>query len=531
VKNAEPVPRRSVKPRKLRPSPLLPIIVVSRERVYIERSESEWVRDDLPAIVRSEPTSLVVVENHAAMVHSLHQTFRNDPLWQFRATAIDRPIYKPDGTLSRAVRQDTIVGFFGWRGENNQRGRWHFPLDSLTFCKATPGELRPRGYRIRQLYEWAIDVRDWCYSQGLDLRPTSGGIAAQLLRDPRFYGCERRKVPRATNDRARVQLPGNYYRLYTEPGRRLSATYLDMQNAHHWCATQVQFPHADRLYARGRLHTPDRSWASPGSLRFNQVLQEHGLLLVDLSVPHLAPGTFPPPYMEEQGSRRTYVYTNELRTIHALGGRIDGIVGAWTSRQADPGLSTYAAWALRQLEHCNQWSKPWLKPALLATYGILAGRPMPQRFGFAKGKGRDARFPTTSGPLEVKLIERGKVEPRVANVIHRGMIEAETRLQACAMARELHASGACVLSIYADSVFVEEGTVVPLLPAPWRVKGTLTRLEFFTPTAFVSDQMTKLPGIGRHERLRLDLMNQARQPIKTWKMREELRATDEGVPR
>jgi hypothetical protein len=89
-----------------------------------------------------------------------------------------------------------------------------------------------------------------------------------------------------------------------------------------------------------------------------------------------------------------------------------------------------------------------------------------------------------------KLHEMG-----MANVIHRGLIEAETRLRSLELARKLSEEEHKVLAIYADSVFVAGGKPLPLLAPPWRVQNHLTALRFLTSTAFTSHELEKMPGV------------------------------------
>jgi hypothetical protein len=92
----------------------------------------------------------------------------------------------------------------------------------------------------------------------------------------------------------------------------------------------------------------------------------------------------------------------------------------------------------------------------------------------------------------------GTHEMPTANVIHRAMIEAETRLRSIQLARLLTLRKMKVLAIYADSVFVDtSGRAMPLLDSRWQVKGELSNLMFFNSTSFTSDVLTKLPGIPR----------------------------------
>lgn len=160
-----------------------------------------------------------------------------------------------------------------------------------------------------------------------------------------------------------------------------------------------------------------------------------------------------------------------------------------------------------------------MKPALLATYGILASRPKQIEFGFRiAAKGEPVVYRTPHGGLEAMRVQTSReLESSVVNVIHRGMIEAETRARSLRLARDLAAGGHEVLAIYADAVFIRSASV-PLLPHPWRVSGHLTDLRFFNATSFTSNELERLPGIPRETRLDLQreraMKADARRPFR-----------------
>lgn len=461
---------------------------------------------------------MVVVPGAAHLVADLSVAYADDAMWQYRVTPIKREYIGNDPTRARRKIHDTIVNYFGWKGssyktatgrKSNRKGHWHYPVDPTLFCN-TPIRDLVGGVEPLDLLAWGQDLREWCAANDLHASPTAGGLGGQLLRDPRWYPEPRRKVPRATNARARAALPGNYYRLLHKPHEPVDAVYIDMSGAHHYAASTITFPCANHLYARGRFHTPDttdtpvpreRLWAPAGSARYLHVVESHGLLHIQLASPALKPDQFPPPYMETLGRRRAWIFTNELPMITALGGEIEGIDAAWTSYSTDAGLNAYAAWAITETATMTPARKRWCKVVLLATYGNLAARARATEFAYRTANGGIPReYP--AGPLvlpaQAHLSDTEREVPTV-NVIHRGMIEAEQRQLTLGLARELSLRGQTVLSIYADAVIVKAGVPLPLLPPPWRVDATLTRLRFATPTAFTSAERTKLPGIARED--------------------------------
>jgi hypothetical protein len=498
----KPIPPKTVKPRKIGYKPL-PIIAVSREtdEIYVERTGETLPFDCLPLLVATNPSSIIVSTNVGAVVKFLDDIWDADPEWQFRMTPVKTEYFKPNRQKARTVTKRTVVAFFGFtRGKG--KNLYHYPIEPDAFVGKTIHELRPgKDPRVIKLYEWASDVRFFLKENNLMIRPTTGGIAGQLLKDERFYPEARRKVPRSTNDKARDQLPGNYYRLYVPERSTHTATYLDQKSAHHSCATGIQFPDANSLYAKGHFASPaDKAMARKGTPRFQKLIAEHGLFYVNLTSPNMPYRTFPLPCMEKSGNNPAWVFSNEIPYILESGGDITSIIAQWTSPNAEQGMNRYAEWSLAELAESDDTRRTWLKPLLHSTYGILATKPRPIEFGYKRAKGgTEKRYPVGSGVVTVQArVTSGAHEMPTANVIHRGMIEAETRLRSIRLAKFFTSKGMKVLAIYADSIFVDtNGKSMPLLDNRWHVKGQLDRLQFFNSTSFTSDILTKLPGIPK----------------------------------
>src|SRR5947209_4466004 len=109
------------------------------------------------------------------------------------------------------------------------------------------------------------------------------------------------------------------------------------------------------------------------------------------------------------------------------------------------------------------------------------------------------------GPVSVYVKakrQNHEVESSIANVIHRGMIEAAVRREALWFARFLtEVDGHDILAIYADALFVRDsGRPLRLLPPPWRLSGTLKHLRFHSATTFTSDRLNRLPGVPQTAR-------------------------------
>lgn len=503
-----PVPKvnRPVKPRKKR-SADKPVIAVDKGQVLLESGEI-FPTDDLPVLIRSLPSSIVVSHHFGATLRFLNEVYKDNDLWQYRLSPIESTSWSPE-RKRKAVMKDCIISFFGFKGERKQRGHYHYPISPETFCLKSIHELRasvPGGREtITKLTEWAIELRDYCVKQDLNLSPTSGGIAAQLLRDDRFYPSARRKVPKITNAKGREKLPGNYYKLYKgktagENVRPVAykAAYLDQISAHHTAALTLEFPNANTLRRYGRYSTlQDKSFAKVDTPKYREFIACHGLFYLAIETPRFFDTSFPLPECGEGGEyKRGYFYSNEIPYLLELGVRIRHIIACWVSPDRDAGLNRYAEWALQQVAGCEPSAKPWLKPLLLSTYGVLAAKPRHLEYGYRQAKnGETKEYPCGSGFITVQAKRTSKeIEPLMSNVIHRGMIEAETRLRSLRFARGLTLMGYNILAIYADSIFVDSSKDLPLIGPPWRVQEYLSNLRFQSATHFSSHEVTKQPG-------------------------------------
>ena len=184
-----------------------------------------------------------------------------------------------------------------------------------------------------------------------------------------------------------------------------------------------------------------------------------------------------------------------------MGFRVRGVRAAWGSCHRDTGIAKYAKWANEQID--TYGNPAWLKPILLALYGALASKPRYAESVFRLAKrGEPVTIITGHNQLEgVHVKSSHELEPHIANVIHRGMIEAATRSESVGLAQHLTLLGQRILHIYADAVIVEvnEDNPLPELPEPWRLKRTLTHWEPINEQSYKSDQESKLPGVTRDE--------------------------------
>lgn len=535
----------TVKPRKPY-TERRPLLVCTHEYVWSELTGELLPRADLAEIVITHPSSIFVCENAPAVLIELGEQFGRMNGWQWRVTPVERRRLKHHRKDKPTVSRDVVVNYFGFRfPRSSGKGFntfYHYPLDTITFLggsifKCFPDSRDP----LRALIQWGTDVRQFCADNNLKVSPTTGGIAAQLLRDPRFIKSPRRKVPRATNDRARDYLPGNYYELFIPEGATVkSALYLDMTGAHHYAAARVTFPHPDRLYARGLFrHPPDEIagrdvWARAHTPKCDSILDTHGLMLARISIPsHLrrrndtagfadTAGIFPPPWLNRPaGIRHAYIYSNELPMIAEYGATLEGIEAAWTGSTTDNAINLYAEWCQQETGRMTPYRRAWAKPSLLSAYGMLAARPRHREFGYREAeRGEDHVYMTAGGPLPVKALRSdSEIDSPIANVIARGMVEAQVRREVLTLARDLHKRGCRVIALYADSIILSDDSPLPLLPDHWRVKTELTRLEFFNPVSFRSEEMVRLPGVPDRDTIDKLTMRQ-RFRAAGWRRRE-----------
>lgn len=504
-------PLQVVTPRK-RTFQRLPVIALYREAPDDETSDHmDWpgwaLTEDGELMTQQElhrrlpkmPSTLFIRMDAAQYVVKLDAHYRK----HYPGTWNCRFITKESNLIAQGfmkpVRETVVCHYFGW--QTRGKGDYHKILDPLIFLEKKIPHESGKPY-IQTLLEWGVAVRDFCDDSGIEVRATAGAISSQFLTDPRFYPNARRKVPRATNERVREVLPGNYYSLTVVPrgDREYTAYYMDQHSAHHYHAQRLALPHSDELYAYGRFD-------DLAECVFDGVWDNfHGLYCLDLAV---SENRANPRWIRDWLHHRVgepgvlekrYVYSNELQHLYDHGYRVIGVRAAWGSHKRDEGLNQYAAWASQQLEERGR--APWLKRLLLATYGALAIAPKDSVSLYARAK--KGEFVSVRVGAETftgrKIQQRMKLEPRFANVLHRGMIEAACRSYSIGYATYLEGKGYYVLSIYSDAVVVEVNDDLPEPPElePWRLKRTLHHLRFINAQAYQSAEESKIPGgIGR----------------------------------
>lgn len=512
--------KRTVTPRKSAYVPLSIIAVdIQAETVWTESTERTYPLGHLPALVLQEPDSILVGYEVGLAVEQIVKDFEKLPTFQVRVTPIDRELspWEPNKE-KRVVNHGVSWSFIGWRRSVNKKAGWlkkHFPVDPFLFTASFKREYKTADRSLAAVIGWAEMVREFLEENDLAFRATQTGIAAQLLRDPRFYPEARRKVPKATNALARNKLPGN---LYVHNANRL-ATYdaleVDQQSSHHSCARDLVFPCSNTLYAKGYFRTlEDKPFAMRGTRFFDKLISQPGLFYAKLRVPRLGPNRslFVTPNADnagtdQDGCRVAFVYSNELDELKRCGVEILYLIAAWTSKETDTGLNRYAEWSLSEIEKCDADRKRWMKPLLLSGYGLLATKPRKMQAAYLRGKGKQTHYHIGRGRVMrfFKYESANPHEPGFVNVIQRGMIEAETRLRSLQMARFLESHGCDVLLVYADAVFVSpRERQLPLLPPGWTTQE-ITNAYFPNANQVVCDQFAKIPGhTGRQRRIYID---------------------------
>lgn len=510
---------KTVAPRRNRYEHLSLIIVDRRaDIIYTENDNRTFPLEQLPLVCLQQPDSIIAGYEVGLAIKEIAEQFKNDQTFQIKVSPIEReltPWKGGDETAEvRRVNHGVAFAFIGWHKSINAKSGWrrkHFPVDPLLFTASFKSEYKTQCKDLETVFQWAQTVRRFLEENDLAFRATQTGIAAQLLRDKRFYPVARRKIPRTTNERARSHLPGNFY--LHEANRKLlyNALEVDQKSSHHSCAATLTFPDANALYAKGYFrHLFDKPFAHKGTTLFNRLISEYGLFYVKLKVhPSAARSSYLLPAAEYAGTDATarkcaFVYSNEVPDLLTTGVEIEYIIAAWTSDKVDTGLNRFARWALQELERCSPSERRWKKPLLLSAYGLLATRPRKVVVGYLQGKGTLTHYHIGRGKtMQFATHEsRSEFEPGFVNVIHRGMIEAETRLRSLRMARLLESHGFRILTVYADAVYVAGGKQLPILSQDWGMRE-ITNALFPNSNQIVCDQYAKLPGHAGRRRTNL----------------------------
>lgn len=392
---------------------------------------------------------LVVSYSPETLLYQLHELWKDHPQWSWRVAVTNKH--------GRAL-QVRRVAYFGFKDPQKKRNRYHLIVDASSFTRRHDAD-------ANDLLELGQNVRAFCNEHGLELRASAAGVASQLLKHPAFYPFARRRVPNFINEDVRPYLPGGYYEAYEGPAQRMEAAhYIDQQSAHHYAAHTTPLPNGNSVRAIGYTRGDGR-YARHGGLLYEKELRKHGLIKARVHVPWLPPdeARFAPPVMRSEGDKDAFIWTNELAYMESLGLRVQYLIAIWGTEDVDKGLAKYAQWAQPVAARYPQF-----KALLLMPYGLLARRRSVVTYHHPGGQ---EPLILANRRIEDTHAHSIATQPETANVLQLGLIQAFVRSLSLDMARQIHARGDEVLSIYADGIFVRltNGKSLPLF-APWRVK-------------------------------------------------------------
>lgn len=469
-----------------------PILALGADDVFVEHTGEVVPLHELPDIMVTLPPMIVSGVEMYDKLMRVHSRYQSHPDWNLRVIPITTRKFV--NGVHRANIGAFRVSYFGFRSRDKRAGNRFFHCVDIGTFKV------PNGSSALDVFRTTDDLRVFCLAHGLTVPSGRGGMGAALLRQ--FRGDDRHRTPRFINAEGRRRLPGNHYALSVPRGTSVRrAYYLDQSGAHHQAALRITPPR--RVIARGNhlqleLGTVKAWVLDPAHIR-DLFTRHHGLFAVDVTPAHapLNRRHLHPAFMHEPVRRVVYVHSNETAFLFAPGTVIHSVVAAWTDTQTTDYLARFAAFAQKEL--ASEGGRPWLKAGLLSTYGALATRPTRHESYFARtAKDHHPIVPLPHGgnlyPFR-RVRSTNEGEPWYVNTIHRGMIEAQTRMDVLAFARELdELHGLSILGVYADALIVADGQL-PILPDGWRVETTLTDLHLRHPNAFTAREIVKLPGV------------------------------------
>lgn len=521
----EPLPELANRPRKLHPKDTRPIVAfdLTADEAVFEGGElvnidtlldrigpapagGPWCRETAPEPLES---AILIGDDGLGLLDLAVQRWGSHSRFHFQMIP-RHPEWDDDETVHD--RPANIRFGFHSRGTGRRPSRSFQIIEPARFSDTVSEMLGDTN--VTGLLTFGKRLRSWCNRRRLPVGSSAAAIASAILKDPRLTQ-PKRKVPRATNDRAREHLPGNHYRLLGSSSKRYpEIRQLDLKSAHHRSAMMIDYPHPDTLYAHG-WGTEDLSadgqdatdwfdglwwWRRSAEGNMDAFLDRHaGLFCVVLHVDHqLAADPLAPPCCARPGYTYRYIWSSELGFLRSLPGlRIVAVVASWSSPDRDETLNHTALWALQELEQTEEQDRPWVKPTLLAAYGLLACRPRAFRVIHKTAvRGKTIAVPTSDGREIIGVRCETKVrEMNSVNVIARGLIEAHTRARVLIAARQLREQGRQVVCVWADGIFLIEDGTNPCLEPAWRDEGVLTDVSFESASHVVCDQFAKLPGL------------------------------------
>lgn len=466
--------------------------------IWLEDGERMNLADFLTARFPMMPRALCITRRAALSVKAIVDLMQDDPSFNARFRLARRTRISHRDPNRKVTTEYLHAAFFGLYENYKCRRRGyavrHVILDPDTFLRL-PKHARPYVPDTpAALLAFGRTITAWCEANDLPVASSGVQIASALLRDKRFLPEPIRKVPAATNNKARNALVGHMFQAPPKLRTFPHLFRLDQSASHHKCAAELSFPHPDTLYGRGFFRTLRRQrWTDLEYLQGH-----HGLLYVKATVERISPYF---PQLNRFGKRHLWITTNELPHLLANGLVVNHVVAAWTSTETDGTFNRYARWALEELTTTSADDKWWKKPLLLAPYGLLGvrrERPTMQADTQPRFKVDPRIWHVGEGQTITvyPLPAPERFEPNFCNVISRAMIERESRMRTSLQAVALAKEGWQIVMIDADAILVQpkRNAERPTFdPERW----TLTRLDDVAMEGqnLVSNQVTKLPGI------------------------------------
>jgi hypothetical protein len=427
------------------------------------------------------------------------------PGWRMRITNRRRYAFLSNG--EKRVTGRFFVDYFGVDRKScgKRQPRCRFDVMNLDLLREQPPQ------DPSEQMEMALALLEMCDHRGITFKGTRGGLGNSMLKQSPYWEQGRIGAPKFINDKARPYLPGNFYALSSkvEDSRGVSAIphcyYIDQTSSHHTIASEVALPHPQHLHARGRWKTLSGKWCTPDSPTGQALMggRHTGIMLCKVmttTVPRSEQHLYPP-WALESGTKYVWIWTPELRLLPDRRIQVEYILASFTATAYDMVLPEYASWAMGEIS-LNSKRASYKKGSLLAAYGMLAfngaGKSIYRYWGGVNSRPK-CEIPMAGVVSESKVSIPDTVQLSTVNVVARGIIEAETRTRSIEYARELQSQGLHVPQIYADGLLVETDSL-PLVPSGWRISHSLTNVHIPRSNAIISDQIVKLPGVGKDER-------------------------------
>ena len=491
-----------LKPRKLGFT-YMPLIAIARPTgMPVGMLETGEVIDDLCEWVQSADVHVWITTEPEYLL----QLFLDNHLPGFK--------YEMPGARLIGKRPDrpsygnTSPDFFTcYTPSKSGKGKRH-RIWNPSYMDPSLNRLFPRGASHLALMRFGQDVRGWLEDVNLPIYPKFTSIASRLMRDERFWPDGKSIVPKVTNENVREYLPANFIDTYVTTGteKRYNVISIDQKSAYHSIASEVPMPDASTLFVKGNFWQEDSAqvWLRSGTHSYDRVINQPGLLKVQLANPPDGRCKFYPPaldnafgperYTHKQGV--CYLWTNELDLVESAGVEVTGLIAAWTSLASDDGLAAYAEWAKSEIARASEFRRKWLKPTLHMTYGLHGARARIYARGRSHGKkGVESNYWVGGIPFPVIEFSRGIDSIPTTNVLTLGVLQAEVRARTFRMCNAIESNGGSVLHIHADAIHMDVWNCPPLgFGNDWGIE-TLTDVAYENKVWWVSNEKTCKPGL------------------------------------